>query len=234
MQTSTFISTTAIIFIFLVSASATAVKVEEVVIEKDVAIENKGKGFYLGAGIGQSRYHITLTESRYDYTDPDNPSFSFEAQALEQRDSGSLWYGGYQFNKIIAVEAAYTDYGDFSKILFDKNYSQSPESFSVYANAGYTFLNGQLRPFGIAGLGYLKRNQSVAYDRLDFKPSLVTLHYGVGVDYYPTVFKGVGLRFAYSADMHLESAFNDSGSVYAEDFLWHNYSLLFVGVQYKF
>jgi hypothetical protein len=195
---------------------------------------NTGKGFYLGGGAGASRYSITLTNSSYDYSDPDNPTLIFESSELEDSDSGGIWYAGYQINKIIAVEAGYTDYGNFSKTIFAKNYSQSPESFSVYANIGYTFLNGQLRPFGIAGLGYLKKNQSQAYDRLNFKEDFATLHVGFGVDYYPTILRGLGFRLSFSDDVHVESAYSDSGGASEKDSLWQNYSLLYAGIQFKF
>ncbi len=160
--------------------------------------------------------------------------FTFEASELEDSDSGNLLYAGYQFNKIIAVEAAYTEYGNFSKIIFAKQYSQTPESLAVYANAGYTFLNGQLRPFGIGGLGYLNRNQSRAYDRLGFKGEFVTLHLGFGIDYYPTVLRGLGFRLSFSDDMYVESDYTYTGSTTETDSLWQNYSLFYAGVQYKF
>ena len=216
----------AVILILMAGASS--------VMSEEVVRENTGKGFYIGGGAGSSRYLITLSESRYDYSDPDNPSFTFEASELEDSDSGNLLYAGYQFNKIIAVEAAYTEYGNFSKIIFAKQYSQAPESLAVYANAGYTFLNGQLRPFGIGGLGYLNRNQSRAYDRLGFKGEFVTLHLGFGIDYYPTVLRGLGFRLSFSDDMYVESDYTYTGSTTETDSLWQNYSLFYAGVQYKF
>ena len=217
---------TAVVLVLLASATSAMA-------EKAVSV-NTGKGFYFGGGGGSSRYLITLSESHYDYSDPDNPSFTFEASELEDSGSGSLWYAGYQFNKIIAVETAYTNYGEFSKIIFDKNYSQSPESFSIYANAGYTFFNGQLRPFGIGGLGYLKRKQSRAYDRLNFDETLLTLHFGFGIDYYPAVLRGFGFRLSFSDDMHLESEETNNGSSSDRDSLRQNYSIFYAGLQYKF
>ncbi|MFV9616651.1 MAG: outer membrane beta-barrel protein [Gammaproteobacteria bacterium] len=214
--------------ILILIASTTSVMSDEAV------SVNTGKGFYIGVGAGSSSYLITLSESRYDYSDPDNPDFTFEASELEDSDSGRLLYAGYQFNKIIAIEAAYTKYGNFSKVIFSKEYSQAPDSIAIYANAGYTFFNGQLRPFGIGGLGYLERNQSQAYDRLGFKEELVTLHLGFGVDYYPTVLRGLGFRLSFSDDMYVESKYSYTDSTTDADSLWQNYSLFYAGVQYRF
>lgn len=217
----------AIIFALLLVSTATAIA------EKSANV-NSDKDFYIGGGAGVSRYSITLSNSTYDYSDPDDPSLMFNASRLEDSDTGSFWYAGYQINKIFSVEAGYTDYGDYSEIIYAKNYLQSPESFSVYANIGYPFLNGQLRPFGIVGLGYLKRNQSPAYDQLNFNEDFATLHIGFGVDYYPTDLRGVGFRLSFSDDVHVENAYSSSGGASESDSLWQSYSLLYAGIQFKF
>jgi hypothetical protein len=143
---------------------------------------------------------------------------------------GYLFYAGYQFNKIIGVELSYIDYGRFEY----KRYYQEPKAVAVYANAGYTFLNGQLRPFGNLGLGYLKQNQSDRY--YDFKDKFVTMHIGLGGEYYPKALQGVGFRAAAEADVYVDrvSVVDDDNNERSTQPLWEEYVLFYAGIQYKF
>ena len=195
--------------------------------------ENTGEGFYLGAGFGASLYNMTLAKSEYKL---DDGTYTFDTADLNENDTGYLFYAGYQINKIIGVEASYTNYGTFSKDKFAKTYSQTPKSIAAYANAGYTFLNGQLRPFGLLGLGYLQKNQSKDYkDILDIKDDIVTVHYGMGVEYYPTVLKGLGFRASYTGDSHAQGNYDASDNNTTQSTsLWQNYGLFYIGAQYKF
>jgi len=194
---------------------------------------NTGKGLYIGAGAGSSRYTVTRSGSSCIQRNS-NLICTHNESDFEDRDSGNLLYAGYQFNKIIAVEAAYTEYGDFSKVINGIEYSQAPASFAVYANAGYTFFNGQLRPFGIGGLGYLNRKQSRDYDRLGFNEDFVTLHLGFGVDYYPVALRGFGFRLSFSSDLYAQSDYHYTDTTTDTDSLLQNYSVLYAGVQYRF
>lgn len=213
--------------ILILVASTTSVMSEEAV------SVNTGKGLYIGAGVGSSRFTVSRSESSCIQLNS-NLICTLNESDLEDRDSGSLLYAGYQFNKIIAVEAAYTEYGDFSKVINGIEYSQAPTSFAVYANAGYTFFNGQLRPFGIGGLGYLNRNQSRDYDSLGFNEDFVTLHLGFGVDYYPAALRGFGFRLSFSSDLYPQSDYHYTDTTADTDSLLQNYSVLYAGVQYKF
>jgi len=186
-----------------------------------------GSGTYFGVAGGWSGYKAKFIDSDY-YIDDDESSGSSKSNSIDDSDEGYKLYGGYQFNKIIGVEASYTDYG----VMEFKNYTQKPQSFSVYANAGYNFLNGQLRPFGLLGLGYLKTNQSRNLLDDDF----VTVHAGGGVEYYPTVLGGLGFRAAVEADIHISSqtAVDETGNYYSSETFCQRYTLLYMGVQYKF
>jgi opacity protein-like surface antigen len=129
----------------LLSGALSAEEVKSVPLNPD--------GFYLGVGGGVSFNVTVLSLGNYQ----DNTT-SYSTGSLSDTDVGYIVYGGYQFNKIIAVEAAYTDYGSFSDTaskIFQpgvETFSSDPSTVSVYANAGYTFANG-LRPFGQIGLG---------------------------------------------------------------------------------
>jgi len=184
-------------------------------------------GTYFGFGGGWSGYKAKFTDSDY-YIVEDETSGTSETKSYDESDKGYKIYGGYQFNKIIGVEASFTDYGTLSS----DNYTQKPQSLAVYANAGYNFLNGQLRPFGVLGVGYLKTHQS--RDILD--DDFVTLHAGGGVEYYPAVLKGMGFRAAVEGDFNSSSerAVDESGNYYSSERFWQRHVLLYLGVQYKF
>ena len=201
--------------------------------------ENTGEGFYIGAGVGASFYNISSSDGTYYLPDEGDGSQTIvinDLENLDDNDVGYLFYGGYQFNKIIAVEAAYTDYGSFSDQVTNRLFTKDPYSVAVYANAGYTFFNGQLRPFGLLGVGYLQSNQSKAYDIQGIANEFATLHTGLGVDYYPTVLKGFGVRASYTSDMYIDSDYVvfDEADVVTTTSLWQQYGLFYVGAQYKF
>jgi len=215
--------------------TAILITVSTSIISTGLSGSPSGEGFYMGTGAGVSSNVAILLEGNYNYSDPDNTTYTFSSSSLDDSDVGYMVYAGYQINKIIAVEAAYTDYGNFKVTKYAKEYSQSPNSFAVYANAGYMFLDNQLRPFGNIGLGYLQKNQSRAYDRLDFQKDTATIHSGIGVDYYPSVLEGVGFRAAFSGDTAVDNVYtvNDNNTSESQT-LWQIYSLFYVGVEYKF
>ena len=195
-------------------------------------IENSGEGFYLGGGLGPSGYTVSYFESKYNFND--NTYGLINTERLDDNDVGYTFYAGYQINKIIGVEASYTDYGRFEVSGIDRYY-QEPTAVAVYANAGYTFLNGQLRPFGMLGLGYLQQNQSDRYIT-GLKEDFATFHMGIGFDYYPTLFRGLGFRAAFTGDLYVDSVYtlNEDTNVSTSQSLWEDYSLFYMGIQYKF
>ena len=205
------------------------------VMSTEILDNSSAKGFYIGIGAGKSNNILFLIEGNYNNSDPDNTTYTFNSSSLNEDDIGYIFYAGYQINKIIAVEAAYTEYGYFKTIELTKEYSQSPRSLAIYANASYIFLNNQLRPFGNLGLGYLQKNQSQSYVGLDFKEEISTIHYGIGFDYFPTTFKGIGFRTAFSGDISIDNIYteNDNNTTESKT-LWQAYSLFYLGVEYKF
>ena len=206
---------------------------------------NTGAGFYIGVGVGTGAYSAAITDGDY-YIDTDGDGSSSgsnikgdDLDGLDDTSSTAIVYAGYQFNKIIAVEASYTDHGSYSGELdLTKGFKKKPESLAVYANAGYTFFNGQLRPFGLLGLGYIDTNQSRAYDLLGVDDTAVSLHMGGGVEYYPTALKGMGFRLAYTVDFfsdnNYESYEGRNGTLIRSTTLWQALDMLYVGAQYKF
>ena len=218
--------------VLLLLSSASAQEDANVVAPaQEQAKVNTGKGFYVGAGVGYSYYWAALSESTYNM---DNGQYKFSEQDLSDSDTGYILYAGYQFNKIVGVELAYTDYGQYTHVdITGKEVQQDPVSTSLYANLGYNFLNGQLRPFGLLGIGYLQQNQSEKY--LDVDENVATAHFGVGVEYYPTVLKGLGIRATWTSDYYYESTYGYTASdVQADVVLWQQYGLLSASIQYKF
>jgi len=169
-----------------------------------------GSGAYVGLGYGTTAFG-----------DDDIGNNNTLGSLKDDADSGFKVYGGYQFNKIVGVEATYTDYGTFS--YGDRNLEAT--SMSVGANLGYNFLDGQLRPFALVGLSYLNLDQSQAIYDAD---NTVAFAYGVGIEYAPTVLDGLGFRASWNADIFaVEKILSDE--TYTQAF-----GMLNVSVQYKF
>ena len=124
-------------------------------------------GAYIGVGLGNS-----------GYADDDMTKKELRIDNIDTADSGYKVYGGYQFNNVIGIELGYTDYGKFSA---DDGYSQAATAFSVAANVGYSFLDGQLRPFATLGLGY------VALEWENFPAHVTTLNSGAGAPEFNVV-----------------------------------------------
>ncbi|MCP5078576.1 MAG: porin family protein [Psychromonas sp.] len=193
----------------------------------------KVSGFYIGAGYGSFSYE---TDSDWD----DDQRYG---RLTESTDGNTLkMYGGYQFNKIIGVEATYTDYGDtegyvrtltFNPIgIKNQEVTQSPTAISVAANAGYSFNNG-LRPFALLGLSYMTLDSSYAFLDTD---NPIAIRYGFGLDYAPAMVKGIQLRVAYEGDIYLAEAYNGYNNDADIDIEVDIFALssFYAGVSYKF
>lgn len=136
-------------------------------------------GVYLGIGIGNTSF--------------DDDGLWRGNDTLKEDGSTVKAYGGYQFNRIIAIEATYTQYGDIK----NQDYKLEPTSIALAANVGYTFANG-LRPYGILGVAALDLNESGNYFVDD---STRALHFGLGLEYTPPAIPNFSIRLAYEADL---------------------------------
>jgi len=188
---------------------------------------SNSSGGYVGLGYGSTVY------SDADYLDKE-----LKVDNLNTSDSGYKVYGGYQFNNIVGIEAAYTDYGKFTA---DRNFAMSSTAFSVAANLGYSFLDGQLRPFGTIGLSYVSSDYSNyptsvsnGSGYLIVTPPDKThgaIHYGLGIQYEPDALIGFGARLAYEADTYA-IAIEKTGS--SDETYSQSLGIVYLGVQYKF
>ena len=154
------------------------------VLSVNVQANQDVSGFYIGGGVGTTNVNT------------DTNGYSFDSDT----DGSSLKFiGGYQFNRIVAVEVQYTKYGDITPITNVSNskyYKWEPTTVSVAANLGYTFENG-LRPFGVIGLSSLDLGQNIK--ALDDN-SATALHFGAGLEYTPAALAGVSFRAGYEGD----------------------------------
>lgn len=205
--------------------------------EKEAVPIAKAEGLYIGVG-GGFTYNVALVSlGNFDDT---TDTHTYTTDSTSDTGGGYIVYAGYQINKIIAVEAAYTDYGSFSSEvtrtfpLSSTTVNSHPRSLSVYANAGYTFANG-LRPFGQLGLGYLNVDGDAEANRLDFIDKGVSLRFGLGGEYAPAKLKGVGFRVAYISDLAMDFNYNSYSENKTKTTTMMSVSgMLYVGAQYKF
>lgn len=196
-----------------------------------LAQESDSSGTYFGLGAGWSGTRGSVTDVHY-YTDDLDDSTAIKTDGYNENDIGYKIYGGYQINNIVGVEASYNNYG---KMGYKTN-EQKPESISVYANVGYNFLNAQLRPFGLLGLGYLRTNE-VHTNQYGLDDDFTTLHAGLGVEYYPTPLKGFGVRFALESDLNMKkdtTEYVDNENHYSSETFYRRFLICYLGVQYKF
>jgi len=150
-----------------------------IVLTANVQANQDVSGFYLGGGAGN-------TDARLE-KNSNSVSVPTDGTTLKL-------IGGYQFNRIVAIEAQYTSYGDIR--YGSSAYKLSPKAISLAANLGYTFENG-LRPFGIIGLSALDLDPNVTISEDE---SYVGLRFGAGLEYTPAVLSGVSFRAGYEAD----------------------------------
>ncbi|MCK8085373.1 porin family protein [Vibrio sp. 1CM8B] len=173
-------------------------------------------GFYLGGAIG-----TTGIDDGGLYKD------SFIPITVDAEDETYKIIAGYQFNRIVALEAQYTNYGDVvaKNALNQSTYTWSPTAFSISANLGYTFDNG-IRPFGIIGLSTIDLDQSLPV--LD-DDSGEGIRYGFGVEYTPKQANNVSFRLGYEADAFViesDSAFENDKDLVIDSF--------YLGATYNF
>ncbi|WP_392340106.1 porin family protein [Moritella marina] len=135
-------------------------------------------GFYLGAGVGSTDAELEQ--------DSHSVSPSTDGSTLK-------FIGGYQFNRIVAIEAQYTSYGE---VKLDSSYKWEPTTISLAANLGYTFENG-LRPFAVIGLSSLDLDQNAKFIN---DSNATAVRFGAGLEYTPAALSGISFRAGYEGD----------------------------------
>ena len=179
------------------------------------AATNDVSGVYLGGGFGTTNF---------------DDDAGFGLADIDDSDSTFKLIGGYQFNRIVAVEMQYTNYGDvkYSTLLDAKKGTVGYSSITLAANVGYTFDSGW-RPFAIAGLGSIDQSYKGEGLGLKANDNGTTFHFGAGVEYAPKKLEGLAFRIAYEGDLFVV----DSGTPIIDDYAM-TIGTLYAGATYKF
>jgi len=187
-------------------------------------------GWYMGLGLGAAGYSDSDMGKDFD---------NYEVQVDQKSNLGVKIYAGYKFNSIVGVEASYTNYGTFKykaagSTTDSVDTEVSPSSLNVVANLGYDFLDDQLRPFALVGLGYVNFGQSSNPSHEVYSTDNgAALVIGTGVEYTPSIFNGIGFRFTIEQDTaYVVQSYDDPTK---DDKAYANrLALISLGVNYKF
>jgi opacity protein-like surface antigen len=187
------------------------------------ARENSAGG-YIGLGLG--------TTSFLDggLADDINDWAGYTFVTLDDSDAGAKLYGGYQFNKVVAIEASITNYGEFRYDHDNDSSYLHPKSYSVGANVGYSIKN-EFRPYALLGLSYVNMDQS---DDIYEDDTFGAFRFGFGFQWEPREFRHWGFRVAYEGDFFAAEVDNTGIEEYIEDTYYQALSMFYVGAQFKF
>jgi len=178
-----------------------------------------GSGAYIGVGMGSTAY----VDDNFAKEQLKNSNVT---GTVESRGFGTKLFGGYQFNSIVGIEAAYVYYGNFSPT---SDYTYSAQGVSTAVNVGYGFLENQLRPYILIGLGYVFSD--FPHEGVPVDDQSPTLHIGFGLDYTPKSLGGIGFRGAYDGNSFSYLLQRDTPE---EKRYIQAFGLLYVGCYYKF
>jgi OmpA-OmpF porin, OOP family len=127
---------------------------------------------YLGAALGQSKFK--------EWCDP-------TLAACDDKDTAWKLFGGYRFNRYLAMEASYVDWGKVTATGATGARATADQQSYGIAALGSLQIGPQFTAFG--KLGFLRTEQ----ERRRITPPVSTLerketelHYGLGVRYSPT------------------------------------------------
>ncbi|CAM2927692.1 outer membrane protein [Vibrio rarus] len=195
-------------------------------------------GFYVLGAVGTTGMDDGgYTEDAEDTVrlNGNDPYFKTE---LEGKGVTKLYSAGYQINRIVGIEATYTDYGHINaRTHHDSVKVFDPESFSVSANLGYSFHNG-LRPFAKIGLSYVDLGQDDSQNSAIKNPNkLGGVHVGAGVEYALDLGENNGnllFRTGVEGDIvNAEMKQKSPNNFYDDNYSW-SLATLYAGVGYRF
>lgn len=175
-------------------------------------------GFYIGAGAGSTVY--ADDELMWDTWHDDQ----------DDEDSGHKFYAGYQINKIVGIELSYVDYGTFKAYDGLDVYKQEFKATHLAANVGYSFAEGQFRPFALVGVGHIDHDETGSLGLVEDDVSSHSFYLGFGFQYEPAALQGIGMRVGYDIDIFDRDVY---------DGIWHyeytqGVGLWYLALQYRF
>src|SRR5438270_755411 len=107
-------------------------------------------GFYIGGGVGQSKAE-------------DWCGNTFPGLSCDRTDTAWKLFGGYQINRNIAAELAYTNFGKFKASAFGISDEAKAQAFEVSAVGAWPIITDRLSILGRLGLyrAYVKESDSL-------------------------------------------------------------------------
>jgi OOP family OmpA-OmpF porin len=135
------------------------------------------RGAYLGGALGQSKFK--------EWCDVSGAPAGFVLNACEDTDTGWKLFGGYRFNRYVAIEGTYANWGKVTATVGGStNISAEQQSMGVAA-VGSLELGPQFSVFGKLGLLMTEQEikRSTATQTTTVEGDETELHYGLGVKY---------------------------------------------------
>ena len=161
-------------------------------------------GFYLGGGLGQSKLK--------EWCDTGGSTVTFASC----KDTDTAWkvLGGYRFNRYIAAEGTYIDWGEVTASTATAQVAAQQQSYGL-AVVGTLPLGERFELFG--KIGFLKTEQETRR----ITPSPSTFNRDFSETHY-----GFGAKYAFTKNWALRGEWENADKVEVE--------MLSIGVEYRF
>jgi OmpA-OmpF porin, OOP family len=168
------------------------------------AVQAQDGGFYLGGALGQSKFK--------EWCDTGGSTITFASC----KDTDTAWkvLGGYRFNRYIAAEASYVDWGEVTASTATAQVAAEQYSYGL-AVMGTLPLGERFELFG--KVGFLMTEQEtrrITPNPSTFKRDETELHYGLGA------------KYAFTKNWALRGEWENTDKLKVE--------MLSIGVEYRF
>ena len=141
-----------------------------------MAAEQKPRGFYIGGSAG-----VTSLE--------DDGLFAANGVSVDDSDTAFALFGGYKILKYLAVEARYTDLGDYTAMFGSQPLGElGLDTLSAHVVGIIPFGASGWELFGQLGLG------RASFDDCDGCSDETVGSAGIGVRFYPTTHLAISLQ----------------------------------------
>jgi len=158
------------------------------------------KGFYLGGALGQATFKGFCV---------DDPS----VLTCDEKDTAWKVFGGYRFNRYVAIEGTYVDFGTVSGTLTGARVVPLSQTGMGIAAVGSFELTPQFSVFGKAGF-LMTEQETPASASGNTSRDTTEFHYGLGA------------RFSFTPNWGLRAEWERTEKTEVE--------LLSIGVEYRF
>jgi OmpA-OmpF porin, OOP family len=169
------------------------------------AVQAQDPGFYLGGALGQSKFKEWC----------DTGGSPITLASCEDTDTSWKVLGGYRFNRYVAAEASYLDWGEVTVGTSTGARAAATQSSYGLAVVGTLPIGERFELFGKAG--FLKTEQEtrrITPNPSTFNRDETELNYGLGV------------KYAFTRNWALRGEWENTDKL--------NVELLSIGVEYRF